>query len=153
MIVVPDTTVVGIIGEEAANVLFTAKKATLYTMLPTVRPKDQDRTIGGVLVDKSIRKLNRNEQYLFQYLLADSLSYTDIPMVPTTRFLPTAAIEFESKYGTCQLLFSLTSQEVGVVVNGRQTVVKRYRNARLITRFFASQIDDKFYQDILKSLK
>ncbi len=153
IIAVPDSVVVSMIGEDAAAVIFTAKKATLFIMRPTVKPKDQDKTIGGVLVGKQVRKLNRSEQYLFQFMLADSLSYTDVPIVPTTPYLPTVAIEFESKYGICQLLFSLTSQEVGIVVNGQEVTVLRYRNARLITRFFAENINEKFYNDILKLLQ
>lgn len=149
----PDTTVCRLLGDKAANTLFTAKKATLYRLNPSVRPTDQDVTIGGVKVEEKLCGLDKQDIYLFQFLLADSLTYSNDPLVPLTPFAPTAAIEFSGKQGTCFLLFSLTSQEVGIVIDGKRVFTSRYRNARTLTRWFAIQLNDEFYNNLLKMLK
>ena len=151
-IVQPDSTVVNLLGKDCCNALFSAKKATLYKMNPAVRPTDQDQTIGGVKVENKMECLQKHEIYLFQFLLADSMSFSDMPLVPTTPFAPTAAIEFSGKGGTVSLLFSMTSQEIGIVENGQIVKVERYTNARIITRFFALKLDEQFYYNILKQL-
>ena len=148
----PDSTVIQLMGKEAGNALFTASKATLYRTNPAVRPTDQDETIGGVRVEGKVCNLSKPDIYMILYLLSDSLSFSDTPLIPTTPFAPTAAIEFNGKGGCVSLLFSMTSQEVGVVWKGRTVKVVRYTNARLITRYFAQHLNEQFYYNILKQL-
>lgn len=148
-VVDPDSLVISRMGEKASIALFASSKGTLYKINPSVRPLDNDMTIGGFKVEEKLNSISKQELYFFQFLLADSLSYSNEPIVPLTPFAPTAAIEFSGKQGTVFLLFSTTSQEVGVVVGGKRVFTSRYCYARLITRWFAGQLNDDFYKELL----
>lgn len=146
----PDSIVLQKLGAEAASVLFSATKATLYRVNSTVRPSDKDVTIGGVKVEGKVKTLSKKDVYLLQFMLSDSLSYSDSPVIPTTPFAPTLAVEFKGRGGSVSLLFSLTSHEVGVVWEGKRTHVCQYANPRLVARFFGNHLDDEFYQNLKK---
>ncbi len=146
----PDSIVIQKLGAEASSVLFSATKATLYRVNSTVRPSDKDVTIGGVKVEGKVKPLSKKDVYLLQFMLSDSLSYSDSPIIPTTPFAPTLAIEFKGKGGVVSLLFSLTSQEVGIVWDGKRTSVCQYANPRLFARFFSNHLEEEFYQNLKK---
>lgn len=149
-----DSTVVERLSKEASSVFFKANKATVYQINSMVNAKDNDKTIGGIKVEKKIGVMKTQELHMLQFLLADSACYSDSPVVPTTPYQPTIAVEVPSENGSVCFLFSFTSQELGVVVNGeaRGNYI-RYSYARLITRVFEQYIDKEYYKYLMILIK
>lgn len=141
-----DAAVAKRLTDTVATLLFNANKATVYRVNPTVKPKDDDKTIGGIKIEEKIGSMEEQELQMLQFLLADSCSYSDSPVIPITPFSPSVALEMSSKQGTVHLLFSFASQEVGIVIDGEVQQEHRYSYARLITRLFENYMDKEYYK-------
>lgn len=141
-----DAAVAKRLTDTVATLIFNAHKATVYRINPTVKPKDDDKTIGGIKIEEKIGSMEELELEMLQFLLADSCSYSDSPVIPITPFSPSIALEMSSKQGTVHLLFSFASQEVGIVIDGEVQQEHRYAYARLITRLFENYMDKEYYK-------
>lgn len=147
----PDSAVVNRLSDTICAVLFSAKKATLYKVNPAVQVRDNDMTIGGAPVEKCLGKMNAKDLYAMQVLLSDKNTYSDSPVVPLTPYAPTFAVELSGPNGTVCLMFSLLSQEVGIVYDGLLVATHSYKNRGLMAKFFRQHMS-KEYLNYLISL-
>jgi len=134
----PDSVIVAILGEDVTNVVFGAKKATLSHLNPMEPPADSEITIGGVKVASTL-----------QFLMADSAFYNNGPVTVTSPYAPNYALSFVKGKQKVDLVFSLVSMEMGIVVDGKLTNVVRYNNARQVTRYFRLVSQNEFYDNII----
>lgn len=147
----PDSVVADRLSDTVCTILFTAKKATVYKVNPSLQPRDNDITIGGVVVEKSLGRMNSQSLYALQLFLSDKSSYGDGPVVPLTPYAPTIAVELSGAKGSIYLMFSLLSQEVGVVCDGLLVATYSYRGRGLMAKLFRQYIS-KDYLNYLNSL-
>lgn len=147
----PDSAVVSRLSDTVCAVLFSATKATVYKINPSVRPRDNDNTIGGIVVEKCLGKMNAKDLYALQVILSDKSTYSDSPVIPLTPYAPTFALEISSPNGTLYLMFSLLSQEVGIVYDGLLVATHTYKNRGLMAKFFRQHMS-KEYLNYLISL-
>ena len=145
-----DSVTVSILGEDVASVVFGAKKATLSHLNPMEPPADGDATIGGVKVVKELGTLNKTDLNVVLFMMADSAFYNNGAVTVTSPYAPNYALSFAKGKQRVDLVFSLASFEVGVVVNGKLTRVVHYNNARQITRFFRIVSQNDFYDRIIE---
>ena len=146
----PDSISIAILGEEVAMIVFNAKKATLSHLNPMEPPIDGEVTIGGVQVVKQLGTLNKCDLNVIQFLMADSVFYNRGPISATSPYAPNYALTFTKGKQRVDLVFSLQSCEVGVVLNGKLTKVNRYYNSREITRFFRLLSQNEFYDKVIE---
>lgn len=146
----PDSVIVSILGEDAAGVVFGTKMATLSHLNPTEPPADNEATIGGVKVVKTLGTLNKADLNVIRFLMADSAFYNNGPVTVTSPYEPNYALSFNKGKQKVDLVFSLVSFEMGIVVNGKLTKVVRYNNARQVTRFFRNVSQNEFYDKIIE---
>lgn len=147
----PDSVTVATLGEDVANVIFGAKKATLSHINPMEAPADGEITIGGVKVVSSLGTLNKTDLITLQFLMADSAFYNKGSMTVTSPYVPNYALSFAKGKQKVDLVFSLVSMEMGIVVDGKLTKVVRYNNARQVTRLFCLVSQNEFYDRIIEN--
>ena len=147
----PDSVTVAMLGEDVTNVVFGAKRATLSHLNPMEPPADGEITIGGVKVASSLGVLNKTDLTTLQFLMADSAFYNNGPVTVTSPYAPNYALSFVKGKQKVDLVFSLVSMEMGIVVDGKLTKVVRYNNARQITRFFRLVSQNEFYAPIINN--
>lgn len=140
----PDSAVVSRLSDTVCAVLFSATKATVYKINPSVKPRDNDNTIGGIVVEKCLGKMNAKDLYALQVILSDKSTYSDSPVIPLTPFAPTFAIELTGYNGSFCLLFSLLSQEVGVVYDGLLVSTHSYRGRGLMAKMFRKYLFEDY---------
>lgn len=147
----PDSVTVSILGEDVAAIVFGAKKATLSHLNPMEPPADGEVTIGGVKVVSSLGTLNKADLTLIQFLMADSIFYYQGPITVTSPYAPNYALTFVKGKQKVDLIFSLVSFEIGIVVDGRLINRIRYNNGRQITRFFRLVSQNDIYDNIINN--
>lgn len=145
----PDSVTVAMLGEDVAAIVFGAKKATLSHLNPMEAPADGEITIGGVKVVRTLGTLNKTDLITLQFLMADSAFYNNGPETVTSPYAPNYALSFAKGKQKVDLVFSLVSMEMGIIVNGKLKNVKRYNNARQVTRFFRLVSQNEFYDNII----
>ena len=145
----PDSVAVSIFGEDVAAIVFGAKKATLSHLNPMEPPADGEATIGGVKVSSTLGTLNKTDLITLQFLMADSAFYNNGVVTVTAPFAPNYALSFLKGKQRVDLIFSLQSCEVGVVVNGILQRVIRYTHAREITRYFRIVSQNNLYDSLI----
>ena len=117
---------------------------------PMEPPADGDATIGGVKVVKVLGTLNKTDLNVVQFMMADSAFYNNGFVTVTSPYVPNYALSFVKGKQRVDLVFSLASFEVGIVVNGKLIKVMHYNNARQITRFFRIVSQNVFYDKIIE---
>lgn len=145
----PDSTTVSILDADVAAIVFGAKKATLSHLNPMEPPADGESTIGGVKVMSCLGTLNKTDLITIKFLMADSAFYNNGPVTVTSPYAPNYALSFEKGKRKVDLVFSLVSMEMGIVVNGKLSKVIRYNNARQVTRFFRLVSQNEFYDTVI----
>lgn len=145
----PDSVCVALLGKEVADIVFSAKKATLSHLNPMEAPADGDVTIGGVKVVGSLGTLNKTDLITLQFLMADSAFYNRGVVTVTAPFAPNYALSFLKGVKHVDLIFSLQSCEVGVVENGVLQRVVRYTYAREMTRLFRLVSQNNLYDELI----
>lgn len=140
----PDSTTVSILGADVAAIVFGAKKATL-----SKPPADGESTIGGVKAMSCLGTLNKTDLITLQFLMADSAFYNNGPVTDTSPYDPNYALSYVKGKQKVDLVFSLVSMEMGIVVNGKRSKVIRYNNARQVTRFFRLVSQNEFYDIVI----
>lgn len=140
----PDSAVVSRIGDTVCTILFSAKKATLYKINVSSKARDNDKTIGGVVVENCLGKMSTNDLYALQMIMSDKNSYSDSPIVPLTPYAPSYAVELMGPNGTIYLMFSLLSQEVGVVYDGLLIATHQYKGRGLMAKPFRKYISEEY---------
>jgi hypothetical protein len=149
----PDSTTVSILDADVAAIVFGAKKATLSHLNPMEPPADGEATIGGVKVIKTLGTLNKTDLIMIQFLMADSAFYNNGSVTVTSPYAPNYAISFAKGKQKIDLVFSLVSFEMGIVVDGKLTKVVHYNNARQVTRFFRLVSQNEFFDKTIEAQK
>lgn len=140
----PDSAVVARLNDTVSLLLFSAKRATVYQLNPSVHIKDDDKTIGGVVVEKNLGRMSDKSLFTLQMVLSDKNSYSDTPVIPLTPFAPTIAVELSGRQGSLCLLFSFLSQEVGIVRDGLLVATHRYKGKGLMAKIFRQYIPQDY---------
>ena len=147
----PDSVTVSILGEDVAAIVFGAKKATLSHLNPMEPPADGEVTIGGVKVMRTLGTLNKTDLITLQFLMADSAFCNNGSVTVTSPYAPNYALSFAKGKQKVDLVFSLVSFEMGIVVDGKLTKVVNYNNARQVTRFLRLVSQNEFYDKIIEN--
>lgn len=150
--IVPDRMATAQLGERACAHVFTPASANLYKISAAERPKRGEASIAGYKVEAQLGEVAADYLSPLQFLLSDSLSYNDSPLVPAVPFMPNVAIGFAtSRRDTVYLLFSFASEQIGIVEDGRMVKILRYRNPRLIMLYFQRMLGVEHYSQQLNS--
>lgn len=138
----PDKKVKELLGDSITDLIFSPKDVVLYKLGSTTKPSDNDKTIGGVKVEKIIGKIDRNYYSIMQFLLSDSATYTGEKLVPAVPFKACMALEFQNKKEKVTLLYSFVSREMAIVKYGREVSHYHVGDIRKFILFFYNLTKD-----------
>lgn len=148
----PDSVTASIMGKDVAAIVFGATKATLSHLNPMEPPADGEATIGGVKVSSTLGTLNKTDLITIQFLMSDSAFYNNGSVTVTSPYAPNYALSFVKGKQKIDLVFSLVSFEMGIVVDGKLTKVVHYNNARQVTRLFRLVSQNESYDNVISNL-
>lgn len=151
LLICPDDSVVKVMGDSIASIVFNPKTVMLYELDPSAKVGDNDRTIGGVKVKQEVGKVQKDYYPIVLFMLSDSLSYSDEIIVPARPFVPRMALEFKQKKESVFILFSFGSREISAVKNGKELWHKHINDSRKYVRFFYNITKDKELEETLKN--
>lgn len=147
----PDSAVVERLGDTVCSLMFNPRAANLYLVNPLERPADHNFTIGGYKVEQHVATLQPDYLSTLLFLMADSASYNDSPMIPAVAFMPEVALEIPGKDETLSVIFSFISQQMAIVRNGAVQKTIRYNNTRLFLLFFNNILHNDLYNKQLNT--